>query len=336
MFKSNKITVGVVIPNRNDGKYLPVCIRSILQQSSLPDEIIYVDDNSTDDSVEIAINLLSEFKNTTIIRNKKSVGAMAVLNQGIKISKCDYLIFPASNDALADGIIENFRRDVEVLCKLPGIWSALVDFINEDGVVLKPYFSPLLAFKSKYISPKDCIGYANKLGNWFTGTTAIYNRETLIDVGMFQTKFGGLADLFAALQISSLRGAIFCPKKYGFQRFHGEGFLYRTLDNLNQIDSILSLIVNHGRKHAPELFKDPFIKKTINRIRFASLAQQKKFSTPDIPKGWLNFSETPLRFIAYLLPKSIFLFLLYLAMRPADVIPATYYRFRCFLKRSVL
>ncbi len=160
MTNSIPLKVGVVIPNRNDGKFLPVCINSILKQSVLPDQIIYVDDNSTDNSLEIANNLLSRFKNKIIISNQESVGAMAVLNQGILVSNCDYLIFPASNDALADGIIENFRKDVNFLKKQPGIWSALVDFIDEDGKVLRPYYSPLLSFKSKYITPKKCIAYA--------------------------------------------------------------------------------------------------------------------------------------------------------------------------------
>ncbi len=326
------VTVGVVIPNRNDGRYLPICINSILKQSSLPDQIIYVDDNSTDDSLQIANKLLSGFKNKIIISNKESVGAMAVLNQGIQISNCDYLIFPASNDALEDGIIDNFRKDINSIKKLPGIWSALVDFIDEDGKILRPYYSPLLSFKSKYLTPRKCITYASRLGNWFTGTTAIYHRETLIRVGMFQTKFGGLADLFAALQIASLRGAIFCPTKYGFQRFHGEGFLFRTLENIKEVDSIISLIVDHGKKHAPDLFTNIFIEKTRKRIRFASLAQQKHFSLLSIPNEWL-ISERFLKICFSILPRSVFLVLLYLFMRPFDIFPTFIYRFKTFFKR---
>jgi glycosyltransferase involved in cell wall biosynthesis len=336
MGNSTTIKVGVVIPNKNDGKFLPVCINSILKQSSLPDEIIYVDDNSSDNSLEIANNLLASFKNKTIISNKKSVGAMAVLNQGIRISSCDYLIFPASNDALADGIIENFRLDIKKLAKQPGIWSGLVDFINEDGKLFRPYYSPLLSFQSTFISPEKCINYSNNIGSWFTGTTAIYHRETLIKVGMFQLKFGGLADLFAAFQLASLKGAIFCPKKYGFQRLHGEGYLFKTLNDLSKIDPIISSIVAHGKKKCPKLFTDAFIKKVISRIRFSSLAQQSSFVLNTIPEGWIISNRVLLSICASILPKKIFKVVLYFFMRPADIFPAIIYRTKCYLYRNLI
>ncbi len=151
---------------------------------------------------------------------------------------------------------------------------------------------------------------------------------------MFQTKFGGLADLFAALQIASLRGAIFCPIKYGFQRFHGEGFLFRTLQDVNQIDSILSLIVKHGKKNAPDLFTGKFIERTRNRIRFASLAQQKDFSLLSVPRGWIK-GEKLLKSFFIIFPRRFFKLLLYIFIRPFDIIPALIYRLNCYLKRNI-
>src|SRR2546422_7427009 len=41
--------IAVIVPNRNDSRYLPRCIRSILEQEDPPDELVVVDDQSTDD-----------------------------------------------------------------------------------------------------------------------------------------------------------------------------------------------------------------------------------------------------------------------------------------------
>jgi glycosyltransferase involved in cell wall biosynthesis len=48
------LRVSVVIPVYNEGKYLAACLDSLMAQKVKADEIIIVDNNSTDDSVEIA------------------------------------------------------------------------------------------------------------------------------------------------------------------------------------------------------------------------------------------------------------------------------------------
>lgn len=47
-------TVSVVIPVRNDGELLAVCLRALAAQTSAPDEIVVVDNGSTDDTAAIA------------------------------------------------------------------------------------------------------------------------------------------------------------------------------------------------------------------------------------------------------------------------------------------
>ena len=48
------LTVSVIIPNYNYAAYLPQRIESILKQTRLPDEIVFIDNRSEDDSVAIA------------------------------------------------------------------------------------------------------------------------------------------------------------------------------------------------------------------------------------------------------------------------------------------
>ena len=51
---SKLLTLTLVIPVYNEERYLKACLDSIVNQSVLPDEVIVVDNNSTDRSVEIA------------------------------------------------------------------------------------------------------------------------------------------------------------------------------------------------------------------------------------------------------------------------------------------
>lgn len=54
----------VVIPTRNDSAYLHRCLRALSRQTHLPDEIIVVDNGSTDDIATV----LSEFPDVTCFR----------------------------------------------------------------------------------------------------------------------------------------------------------------------------------------------------------------------------------------------------------------------------
>lgn len=68
--------VSVVIPAYNEEKYIEACLKSLINQTEMPDEIIVVDNNSTDQTVDIVkkfsqIKLLHEHKQgITPTRNK--------------------------------------------------------------------------------------------------------------------------------------------------------------------------------------------------------------------------------------------------------------------------
>ena len=91
--------VSIIITNYNYSKYLHRCIRSCLKQS-LDDnkfEIILVDDNSTDNSIEIAMDYI-KLPNFKLISLKKNMGVAYCSNIGIKKAKGKYVIRVDSDD----------------------------------------------------------------------------------------------------------------------------------------------------------------------------------------------------------------------------------------------
>src|SRR3989344_2328525 len=82
--------VSVVIPVYNEEKYIKNCLDSLMKQEEKPDEIIVVDNNCTDNT----INIVQKYKNIKIIRERKQ-GIIAARNtsfdhaQGDIIARCD-------------------------------------------------------------------------------------------------------------------------------------------------------------------------------------------------------------------------------------------------------
>ncbi len=323
---TKSIKIGIVIPNKNDSRYLADCLNSVLNQSINPDEIIFIDDGSNDNSIEIANKLLKNFVNVTIIKNKKSVGTMSALNQGMMKSKADYLLFLASNDYLVNGIIAEVKDNLSKQEIKPGIWSALVSIIDEKGNISRIHYSPLISFNPKFFDSDSCIKLANRLGNWFTGTTTFYHRETLKKIGGFDPRLGGLGDLFAALQLSAMKGAFYCPKPLGYMRSHGEGLLIKTLKNSTEIDKMLTLINKRGKRNAPLLFSENFVKKTIARIRFASIREMLRFGNLKLPASWNFKGINLLEQLNGKVSNKLLIYIAYLIMRPFDLFWVLWYR----------
>jgi len=77
--------VSVVIPAYNEEKCIESCLRSILNQSVAADEIIVVDNNSTDNTVSIA----QSFPITVI--HEKDQGTIPTRNRGFNRAKFDII-----------------------------------------------------------------------------------------------------------------------------------------------------------------------------------------------------------------------------------------------------
>ena len=67
------IIASIIITNHNYGKYIGKCIRSCINQSydSTKYEIIIIDDNSKDNSINLVKEYKKSFRNLIFIKNKK-------------------------------------------------------------------------------------------------------------------------------------------------------------------------------------------------------------------------------------------------------------------------
>ncbi len=82
--------VTAIIPVRNGAKYLPDFIPNILQTCEEQDEILFIEDHSTDETREMLKSYSSRFGNIKVIYAEKE-GLVNALNQGIREASHDWL-----------------------------------------------------------------------------------------------------------------------------------------------------------------------------------------------------------------------------------------------------
>jgi len=99
---SSPIQFSVVVPLYNAQKTIIDCLNSIQNQSYLPQEIILVDDCSTDESVKLVEKWkeeqLTKKIDLILIKQTKNQGPAAARNQGILQAKGNYVAFIDSDD----------------------------------------------------------------------------------------------------------------------------------------------------------------------------------------------------------------------------------------------
>lgn len=123
-------SISVVIPLYNKQREIGDALRSVLAQTLAPQEIIVVDDGSTDDGAEVAGSIHSPL--LKLVR-QPNAGVSAARNRGIAESAGEYIAFLDADDAWQPGFL---ARIAEMIAGKPGcgLYCTAFDIVSDDGV----------------------------------------------------------------------------------------------------------------------------------------------------------------------------------------------------------
>jgi glycosyltransferase involved in cell wall biosynthesis len=327
--RSEAPAIAVIVPNRNDSEHLPRCLGSLLDQIDQLDEILVVDDQSTDDSVTLIRALIADRPKARLVENPTNLGTNGALNEGLKRVSSDYVLFLAANDFVLPGI---FARAKACLAARPGLalWSAMAWLVDEEDRPIRLHPSAVLASRDAWFTPEECRGLARRHGNWFTGPTMIYHRALLAEVGGFDPAYKGLSDLVTALAVCARAGAAFSPEPLGAIRMHRDSFLSRTLADVGWMDGMLALLRKRGPALAPDLFTPEFLARTELRFRFAAVRASGGVNARAVAERLTGMRQTALRLIGQVPGRALRwgrIGAAFLVLRPFDLLPTLSSRF---------
>ncbi|OGW52265.1 MAG: hypothetical protein A2Y81_00340 [Nitrospirae bacterium RBG_13_43_8] len=224
-------SVSVIITVFNGEKYLREAIKSVLNQTYEPIEIIVVDDGSTDGSSAIAKSFASQLR----YFYQDNSGQAAALNRGIELSRGCFLSF----------------LDADDLWKRDKLMHQMVAFDNNPdadmvfGHVEQFYSSDLDEDQRKRIRIP-----AKVMQGFFKGSMLI-RRDSFFRVGMFDTrwKLGDFIDWYSRAMEKGLK-SVMLNEVFVLRRIHANNSGFRERKLRPEFVRILKASLDRRRRSA--------------------------------------------------------------------------------------
>lgn len=120
--------ISTIIPVFNCEKYVAEAIDSVLRQSRLPDEIVVVDDGSTDETARC----IQAFGASVRYVHQVNKGIGAARNKGISLATGDYLAFLDADDLWTSRKLELQENVLNQHSEVDMVFGNMTQFLSPD------------------------------------------------------------------------------------------------------------------------------------------------------------------------------------------------------------
>jgi len=229
-----RASVSVLLANYNHAEFLPPALEAIFQQTRPADEVIVIDDASTDGSVDILRDFESRHESMRLIRSETNRGPVRAINEALRQATGDYVVWAASDDRIRPEFLD---RNLSMLEAHPGAavaFSKLATFERDpsrwavhDAVKHSPAFD--LGTVPEYYSPEALRRRLDQHYLWLSSNTAVTRREALLELGGFWPPLRWHADWFSIQAVALRYGCCVIPEVLALLRVSPGGYSSRGL-----------------------------------------------------------------------------------------------------------
>lgn len=191
-------TIAAVVLNYNNSRTLHRSMSALTNQKVLFDEIIIIDDGSSDDSLEVIHGLTKTLNNVRIFRNKKNLGVVKCITLSFQKTKSEFIYFMSSQHHYSAGIVATFHNCMRNFPKAVMV-SGNISVTEKNGKV-QHYKLPFGS--AEIISPEMVVSMLEKRVFTFFGGGNIVHRETVLRLNFFHEALKWHADWYMYLLLS--------------------------------------------------------------------------------------------------------------------------------------
>lgn len=236
-----EVTLSVVLGVYNKELYLAEALESLLMQSRQPDEIIIVDDASTDGSLQILEKYSEHHTHIKLYRHERNMGAVATYNHAINISNGTHLYLMGADDLIRHDF---FALGMKLAAIFPaaGLVTSDPSYLDEDSGQIRDYknnfgYAPCFLDPANVAELLDCGHIASH------GT--LIKKNCLLSVGCHHSALKWHSDWFFLLAIAFRYGICSLPGNYGILRVVKHSYtnsMVKTDEQKRVIKAVIELL----------------------------------------------------------------------------------------------
>ena len=217
------VTVSVLLCNYNDARYLPDSLGAICTQTRLPEEVIVLDDGSTDNSLAIIEEFARRHPFVRVLKNESNRGLLYSINRALREARCDFVVWAAADDRLLPNFIE---RNVQCLERYPaaGMSFSRLAVFRDGSDEVTPFterkHGPAFDFgaEARFLSPEGLRERLQRSYLWISANTVMASRAALMQGGGFDQELRWHADHFSFMAVALRCGACCIPETLALMR----------------------------------------------------------------------------------------------------------------------
>lgn len=249
----NSPLVSICIPVYNGEKYLELSLNSALHQTYPDTELIIVDDQSTDSSVEIAKAYAEKYSRIKLSVNEQNLGLVGNWNRCIELANGEWIKFLFQDDLLNKDCIDTMLRLADknskfIVCNRKFIFS---DDTNQS--VKSEYSNRILSIQKVLgISQPAAIDsktfaalIAKHVNTNFVGepTAVMFQKSVINQVGLFDDNMVQTCDLEYWYRLASNFGVFYIPETLCNFRVHTDSM--SAQNKKHQKDLVDKVVLTH-------------------------------------------------------------------------------------------
>jgi len=215
------MTISVYITCFNKRKFIDEAIKSVLNQTLMPNEIIIIDDYSTDGSIGIIKKYAKEYPELIVpVFNQQNLGITETRNIALKKCTCDVITFLDGDDYFYKNKLES-EYNTLTNSNTHAVYSNF-HYVDEKGNIIGK-------FAEKEDNPAEGDNFLNTFGriyNVSSGNNYIYEmfyRNCLDDIGYYNPEIKLWEDWDFRIRFSKKFRYTYCPEINMVYRKHSGG-----------------------------------------------------------------------------------------------------------------
>ena len=228
--------ISAIIPNYNHTRYLQHRIDSVLLQSRKPDEIIILDDCSTDNSMAIIEAEVALHPTIKFIRNTVNSGnTFKQWNKGVELAKGDFIWMAESDDVAETEFLYELEKTllanpkaVLAYCQskklnfdgqVTGSWQDFTNTMVGGNLFHTDFVMDGQSYLQQFLIHRNTIPNASSV---------LFSKKVFENIGGSDERLKTNADWLLWLRMTQFGKIAFVSKTYNQFRYHGESVIAKA------------------------------------------------------------------------------------------------------------